>query len=339
MKYESRFLFSLAAALLGAAAAAASPTGNWHFEKSLDLASKVNAPVPSFTDLKIDGTALVLGPDCRVNLERQPYSFDQPFQASLRAGRTEAVLSPWIAKVLQFDLQDVQDYFVADAGPERCNRFAIDILVHDDRLLAVHGNRVYAFARSAAGSTAPSTPAPAKRAEKTASAVTASLPQLRGVRLSRLPFDMARFQADCANHLPVVRDVPQATTTCAPSYFPLIATPTSSDAIGRLVATHDFVRGGAENPTGDYANPASHGLHPVYLVFPPLGDVVLVRVEDIERAQERDPIRGAWLAIKGGRVTGQLNEGCSMTAEYICQWADRKGGYQLLSDGTFKPLE
>lgn len=339
MKYASRFLFSLAAALLGAAAVAASPTGNWHFDKSVDLASKGNAPAPSVTDLKIDGSALVLGPDCRVNIERQPYSFDQPFQASLRAGRTETVLSPWIAKVLQFDLLDVQDYFVADAGPARCNRFAIDILVHDDRMLVVHGDRVYAFARSPAGSTAASTVAPALSDEKAGSAARASLPQLRGVRLSRLPFDMARFQADCANHLPVVRNVPQATTTCGPRYFPLIATPSSSDAIGRLVATHDFVRGGAENPTGDYANPASHGLHPVYLVFPPLGDVVLARVEDIERAQERDPIRGAWLAIKGNRVTGQLNEGCSMTAEYICQWADREGGYQLMSDGTFKPLK
>jgi hypothetical protein len=112
------------------------------------------------------------------------------------------------------------------------------------------------------------------------------------------------------------------------------------DLLTQLVGTHNYQKGG-QPEAQDYNNPLANGLHPYFLVLPPLKDVILVRVEDYEQGDTagRDGLTGAWLAIKGGVVTDQLNEGCNMNADYSCVDSSGKKMYQLLETGKFKKIK
>lgn len=168
-------------------------------------------------------------------------------------------------------------------------------------------------------------------------AVTTSWAQvdLQGLKVSLLPFKVSDYMAKCAGNLFTVKGVPQATTKCAPTYQPYVASRKSRDKLSQLVGSHAYQKGGARNESEDYDDPVAHDLHPVFLVFPPLKDVVLVRVDDLEKAEERDPIKGAYLAIKGGQVTDQLNLSCSFDARYVCSDEDGRPRYQLVESGKF----
>jgi hypothetical protein len=69
-------------------------------------------------------------------------------------------------------------------------------------------------------------------------------------------------------------------------------------------------------------------------------DVLLVRVDDFEPGsnENRDTMSGAYLAIKDGKVTDQLNHGCDINSEYFCVGSDGNKQYQLLDSGKFKKL-
>ena len=66
----------------------------------------------------------------------------------------------------------------------------------------------------------------------------------------------------------------------------------------------------------------------------------LVRVDDLEQGpnEQRDVMSGVFLAIKNGKVTDQLNEGCTITTDYACVDDDGKRRYQLLGTGKFQKL-
>jgi hypothetical protein len=162
---------------------------------------------------------------------------------------------------------------------------------------------------------------------------------LEGMKPSQLPFSVSEYIARCGASLPTVKGVPQATARCAPTYFPYVASRRSRGTISKLVGAHAYQKGGARNDSEDYNNPVANNLHPVFLVFPPLGDVVLVRVDDVERAEDRDVIKGAYLSIKDGKVVDQLNSNCNFDAEYVCATADKQRKVRLTQTGKFVRLE
>jgi hypothetical protein len=143
----------------------------------------------------------------------------------------------------------------------------------------------------------------------------------------------------CAGHLPMKQGIPQPTLKCAPSFFPHVASRDSQDYLSKIIGSHNYFKSGARNGTDDYANPVSKGLHPVFLVFPPLDDVLLVRVDDMDRTQMRDAISSVYLAIRNNMVTDQLNVGCDWDANYVCSTSEHQPKYQLMKNGKFKKLE
>ena len=147
--------------------------------------------------------------------------------------------------------------------------------------------------------------------------------------------------ADYAGHCtPVmVKGAPQPSEKCAPAYNYHVASRGSMDALSKLVGAHDYQKGGAEAADDDYNNPVKHDLHPVFLVFPPMGDVTLVRVDDFEGHQEqREQISGAFLAIKDGKVTDQLNSGCELDVHYTCLTREGRK-FKLTAAGKFEPTK
>lgn len=150
---------------------------------------------------------------------------------------------------------------------------------------------------------------------------------------------MADYSNLCTSSLLKVKGTPQTTDPCAPVYFPYTIAKKDTDALSQLIGRHTYKKGGARHAE-DYDNPAANNLHPTFVVLPPMEDVLLVRVDDFEPGTNanRETMSGAYLAIKDGKVTDQLNDGCDINTEYACVGDDGKKQYQLLDSGKFKKL-
>jgi hypothetical protein len=64
-----------------------------------------------------------------------------------------------------------------------------------------------------------------------------------------------------------------------------------------------------------------------------------VRLDDMEFSDARMGIREAYLAVRNGHVTDQLNVGCNWDEQHYCRFEDGKAHYQLLESGKFKKLD
>lgn len=144
----------------------------------------------------------------------------------------------------------------------------------------------------------------------------------------------------CYATYPSIKKRPISTTKCAPVYYPYAIYPKDKDPLSVLIGSHKYVSGGSQNNNAeDYDDPVSNGLHPVFMLLPPLGDVLLVRVEDLEGGEDRDGIGGVFLSIKNGKVVDQLNDDCDWDERYYCSREGKKPRYQLLENGKFKELK
>ena len=130
----------------------------------------------------------------------------------------------------------------------------------------------------------------------------------------------------------------RAVKKCAPTYHPYVASKNSRDSLGKIVGAHNY------SPNGDpdywYSNPVSKGCHPIFLVLPPLKDVILVSVTDMEQGEfyGRDGFAGAYLSIKDGKVVGQIDSHCNFDEKYVCRTSKGLPIAQLLETGEFKNL-
>lgn len=302
---------------------AQSVEGAWVFDKAVDYEGISASPAAPFTS-KVDvvGAQASLSPTCSVGLRQQAYYPGGPFQLLLKSGQDESAIGAFLAKQFAFRLSDTKVYYAAEAGVP-CNKLGSHYLVSNDRLIAIRGGSLfYAFKRDKAVS---------------ASAVAASV-DLGGLKASRLPFSVEAYSNTCLASTPKRKGVPQANPKCGPSVTPYVVSRDSKEPLLKAVGAHAFTKGGARGASDDYDNPVGHGLHPVVLVFPPFKGVVLVRVDDLEGGDARDTMSGAYLAIKDGKVTGQLNEGCSFDTEYVCRTPGESARFRLLDTGKFVPM-
>ncbi|QGZ37904.1 hypothetical protein IP92_03103 [Pseudoduganella flava] len=314
--------FAFAAAALAQHAGAAELSGTWRFEKSADYHGQTKIPAPKSPVLQIVNQQAAFSPSCLVKLDKARYAYSEPFQGLLKEGVDEPKLEKYLGKNFGFSITGSKDYYEADVDSD-CNGMQREFLVSGDKLLVpVAGSGFYSYVRSDGG---------------TAAAVDPKLP-LGGRKLSQLPFSVPAYTGLCLDLVPLVKGVPQATAKCAPVYYPYVANAKDADALAKLIGNHDYKKGGGSH-AADYAPPFASKLHPTFAVLPPLKDVLLVRVDDLEGGNEkRDVMSGVFLAIKDGKVTDQLNEGCTIDTAYNCVDADGKKQYQLLESGKFKKL-
>ncbi len=289
-------------------------SGTWRYDKGSEYFGEMaTVPPPKFQTLQISDSQLALSPNCIVNVKQQRFAYDEVFQSLLKQDVTEATLAPYLSKQFGVMLGSVKTYFRAEDHPKRCNRPLADFILTEDALLVPFaGSAFYRFVR------------------------VADTPQLYGRKTSHLPFNLTAYITACLGNLPMTKGVPQATAKCGPVYMPYVAT-ANGDALSQLIGTHDYQKGGARYAE-DYAPPFANKLHPVFIMLPPMKDVLLVRVDDLEQGpnEQRDLMSGVFLAIKNGKVTDQLNEGCTITTDYACVDDDGKRKYQLLETGKFQ---
>lgn len=300
--------------------------GTWKFEKAIDhegLLQNVDPP-PEHRTLQIANGKVRLSSRCLVSLKKTVDQLDVPFQVMFRAANlnTEQI-GEYLNKQFGFKLTNVS--YSADLHMSDCNKLGQDILVSKDRIIVIDAGLIFLSY---------------KRSDGGIEAASKNTVPLYGHKLSHLPYSQRNFMDLCENGYPWGKKGPLTTTKCAPVYYPYAVYAKDKDPLSVLIGTHKYLAGGARADAVDYDDPLSNNLHPVFMLLPPLGDVLLVRVEDMEGGDEREGINGVFLSIKNGRVVDQLNAGCNWDEHYYCAYEDeRPQRYQLLESGKFKKLK
>jgi hypothetical protein len=324
---KTRIILLVAFMLATSAALADVIDGTWKFEKALEYHGLLKnvAPPPEYRTVQIVNGELGLPPKCYVGLKKAEYAYGRSFQPLSKAGAEENSIADYLQKQFGFKLSEVQYSYTADPDMSDCNNLGQEILVSRDKVIVIRGASIFfSYTRSDGG---------------TGKAISKDVP-LYGHKLSHLPFIDDNYMWRCVERALTTR-IPKSTTKCAPVYYPYAVSKKDTDPLSVLIGTHKYLAGGARRTNDeDYDNPLSNGLHPVFILLPPLGDVLLVRVDDLETSDDsREGIGGANLAIKNGRVTDQLNVPCNWDEQHYCRFDDGKAHYQLLESGKFKKLD
>lgn len=256
-------------------------------------------------------------------MDKKPYYFHDAFQMLLKSGTDEESLNKRLSNQFNFSLTNTKVYYKGNAGTA-CNEFTYKFLVSKETLILVRASsQFYAYHRET------STP----RTANTSNAANL----LGSLKASRLPFETQSYTVNCSRFMAKRSGPPQPSKKCASEFFPYIIDRNSKDPLLKIIGEHDFIKWGGRGASDDYNNPVSNNLHPVVLVFPPFKGVVLARVNDLEGGDEqRDVMSGAYLAIKNGKVTDQLNQGCTFDLNFICSEQGESRRYKLLEDGKFE---
>lgn len=298
--------------------------GTWRFEKTAEFHPGINKarPAPPET-LHATESKLFLAANCVVGVKGQPYYPGGPFQSLLQGVADEAAIGAWTSKTLGVPISGQKTFYEVELDRARCNRIADSILVRGDRLVGIYGDGRFVSYRRVA---------PPPRVPDPLAVFMA------GIALSQLPFDVDAHIALCPVH--PGRDGKLAGGgACAPIYMPQVAGKADARPLSKLVGLHRYARGGARNATADYDAPATQGLHPVFLAFPPMGDVIVVRVDDFEGGDRRESMSGAYLSIRNGAVVDQLNEGCALDEHFRCVGVAGEGSFQLMPSGKFERVQ
>jgi hypothetical protein len=300
-------------------------SGTWKFEKAKEyFATEKEVSPPKHSTIQIVNGSLGLPPRCYEKLKKENYYYSDPFQFLLKADVDEKTFARYLEKNFTFDLPKTKFYY-----PISCDKSIIgdkfDSIFFSEKKLIVSyaGSLFYSFSRSEGGTSTISSDA-----------------ELYGHKLSHLPFNIEIYGTLCMPIIPRIKGVPQSTQKCAPVHYPYVATKNSKNPLAQLIGMHNYEKGGAE-VAFEYAPPFASNLHPTYVVLPPLKDVLLVRVDDLEPGnnENRDTMYGAYLAVKNGKITDQLNVNCSITTNHLCVDENGKKQYQLLETGKFKKLQ
>ena len=323
---RSSFILFLSIGLLPFTVAnAADFSGTWQYEQGKEYFGQLKVvPPPPNKILQISNGKLVVSEKCVVPLGLKKYIYSDVFQSLLKEDVEEPALDKYVRTSFSFPLLKTASYFQVDKQPTDCNKPMRDFFIAGDKLLVPFaGSAFYSFTRS----------------DGNIGKQSGSSVQLYGHKVSQLPFSMNGYSNACLATLPQVKGIPQANDKCSPVYVPYVASSVKADPLTLLIGTHDYKQASAGD-ADDYNNPFAQKLHPVFLVLPPLKDVVLVRVDDMEPGvgEKRETMSGAFLAIKNGKVIDQLNQGCLITTDYICRDEDGKAQYQLTDTGKFKKL-
>jgi hypothetical protein len=307
-----------AAGLLATGISLAGPVdGTWKLASSGEYFGDASliVPLPEQRVQVSDGN-LVLSASCTARLTAEPYAYSTVFQGLLRENVRADRLNKYVVDKFAFNFDDVRAGYKVEKSA--CTHGLQEVFVNGDRMLVVASNTIfYAFNR--VGSFA-----------KFASSST-------GIKqkISPLPFNVDSFDANCAAVIPRARGIPQTTLKCAPAFYPYVASKDDQDMVANLFGHHRYVKKNTKY-YDDYNEPVLNGFHPIYMVLPPMKDLIVVRVEDREgNAEDRDFFGGAYLSIKDGTVIDQLDGACTFMPDYSCVNEHGIPAYRLADTGKF----
>lgn len=328
MRFVMTWLF-ICASFLSACAGAVTPEGTWKFERSIDYLGRTPVnQAPRFPTLVIHGNEVRLSDTCVAKFAPEEYLFSDVFQPLTKQGVTEKQVDAFLVKNLNLSLSKTKEVSSLADTPGNCSRPMMEFFMVGDRLLVPVGVTFYTYVKAQAEAA----PAPAS-APAAASGPVAAM--VAGYRLSKLPMSFERYNSFCLPKILNAKGKPQTTDKCAPDYFPYVADPKSADAIMKLIGNHDYVKGGQEYAQG-FSPPFKQKVPATFMVFAPMKQVILVRVDDFElvRNEAREIMSGVYLSIVDGKVVDQI-QGCDMNRDYVCM-EEGTPVAKLTESGKFK---
>lgn len=297
-------------------------SGTWKYAKSADYNTGVRTePAPEFPLIQFVGGQLFLQPRCAIPIEyaKVDYSYNRLFQIALKDGVDERAMDKFTKRSFGENLSSVKYFYQGSKIVSRCNFEHSHVFLLNGKLVLVNGSGEFdVYTRLPAVMPANSEP------------------NLYGRKLSELPYNSGTFNVICSPFISQRTGVPTTTDACGPVLYPYVAKKDDADPLAKLIGSHQYKKFGAEADK-DYDNPVAHGLHPIYMLFQPLKDVIVVAVEDIEQGESsgRSGMTGVYLTIKGGKVADQITGECLLQPDYSCTDLNGKKIYQLQDTGKF----
>jgi len=283
--------------------------GIWKFERSVDYES--NAPTkkaPKFPTIHFQRDTVQLSESCAARFTVKDYLFPDVFQAMTKDGITEEQVDTFLRRIFGISLSKTKNVYKLSSSPEYCASPMMEFFVINDKILIPAGDIFYIYAKLEPdnGSSAPLSPS------------AKSYDLISGYKLSRLPMDFDRYYDICRPKITGSKGKPQTSDKCAPEFFPYIADPKSNDPIMKLVGNHNYTMGGHRYADG-FSPPFKQKTTATFLVFPPMKQVLLIRVDDFEivRNEERDIMDGVYLSVINGKVVDQISD-CHFNRDYVC---------------------
>jgi hypothetical protein len=321
--YKIAFSIGLALVSMRAVADANELSGTWKHYKSAVYATKTGIlPPVEYRTLQFVNGVVALRPACDIvtDYSKETYRYNNFFQMALKSGVDENSMAEFVKKQFNFDLIAAKNFYAGNKLTRYCaTGFNRAFVTKDKLIFAGSGGSFDAYERTDGGTQRAPDPAV----------------NLYGRKLSHLPYRSSNFTLLCKDALPRVNYTPQNTDKCAPVMYPYVAIKSDIDPLARTIGAHTYKKNGAEAEK-DYDNPVSHNLHPVYMVLPPLKDIVVVAVEDVEFGDSRPGMAGVFLSIRNNKVIDQITADCSLNEDYSCVAGDGKKKYQLLNTGKFQ---
>ena len=319
------FLSLSVTSLASAGAHADAPQGTWKYERSMDYFGRTANTAPPPATLLVRANEVALSASCVARFSTEDYLFSDVFQPLSRQGISEKQLDRFLTRHFNLSLTNTRTVYSLTSSPGNCAGPVLEFLQVGDRLLIPVGITFHSYLKGDGGK-------PAAAGD----VVAAAAPSLvANYSFTPLPMDYDRYYAECRPRILGSAGKPKTTDKCAPAFYPYVADPKSSDALMKLVGNHDYAKGGQEY-AGGFSPPFRQRTAATFLVFPPLKQVVLVRVDDFERVrnEERDVMSGVYLSIAGGKVVDQIS-GCHFNRDYVCL-DDGRVVARLLDSGKFQ---
>lgn len=302
---------------------ASAPEGTWKYERAVDYYGRAGGDAaPEFRTVILHNGQAKFSDACVARVSEEDYFFSDVFQPMSKDGVTEMQLAKFLQKNAMPLLGESKKVFTLRSTPAYCSH-AINFFHMKDKIVVISGATFYIYNASGVESGVTATPA-----QSVAYA---------NYKLTRLPYNDEHYYGNCAPKILDAKGRPRTTEKCAPEFYPYVADAKAGDSLMNIIGNHNFARGGATFADA-YATAFKFGTRATFLVFPPMKNVWLVRVDDFDVVKEqRDTMSPTYLSIVDGKVVDQIQY-CDFDAKYVCM-AEGKKVAKLQDDGKFQRFQ
>lgn len=315
--FKVLFFFALAS-ISNLSTATSNWDGFWRFDKQIEYDGDTSyIKPPTNPRIQLTDNSLIISNSCTVTLKQQEFFHSDPFQMLMKSGESKEKINSFFQKNFSFDLSKLKSYITTNSNT--CNKLGTDLFPIGNQLVFFNAGSFFVY-----------------RKDDTAKTVVDGV-NLFNHRTSKLPFNHDDFIVKCSGNIVGKNGVLKTTSKCAPNYFPYVVTKASIDPLSILIGSHNYAKN-SNIKVSDYNNPVKNNLHPTFLLFPPMNDILLAVVMDFEQGDNHGRIgmTATYLSIKAGKVIDQIDGGCNVDASYTCVDNDGKKIFQLMPTGKLK---
>ena len=317
MRLSKKFftIFAIALFMWNASAVAQIPIGTWVLEKSANFRGQPTKP-PTFQRFETFSNLAKFSPECSASANLSDYRYDLAFQLYLKGGIEEAAVSRFFSKNFGINILSSKKYIDLE-DQHFCSALGSTMFVAGNHLVVSDGGyNYYEFLLE----------------DKENRKYSTATDYLVGVKITQLPIDLLRVEQQCMPTTSLREN--GWGEKCAPYAYLNGADRQNRGRLNKIVGSYDYLK--QSHGTGRLSNPAAHNLHPIFLAFPPKGDVILVHVYELELTpDDPDFLPTTYISVKNGVVVDQMDASCNFNAQYDCVSDDKRVTARLGDSGKF----